>query len=90
MVPVAPNTRITRVPQAIGRFVDESQRLDPNARGALNRVLDPYAWMFHPIRYFFRMADTSSEILTLSPTNKLPLPSAWLNFMSKSLRFRNP
>ena len=45
---------------------------------------------FDLFRYFFRMAETSIEILTLSPTNRLPLPSAWLNFISKSLRFRNP
>src|SRR5688572_28109799 len=41
-------------------------------------------------RYFFKTAETSIAILTLSPTNRLPLPRAWLNFISKSLRFRNP
>jgi len=36
------------------------------------------------------MPEISIVILTLSPTSRLPLPSAWLNFISKSLRFRNP
>ena len=33
-----------------------------------------------------RIAEISSAILTLSPTSTFPEPSAWLNFMSNSLR----
>jgi len=56
---------------SVGRCTEKCIRI-------IGRGLGEGAWRFagRLVRYFFRMAETSSEILTLSPTNRLPLPSA--------------